>query len=147
MSDSDVQAAQEGPEKKVERLLREGEPAEFNDVPAERVQDKTIRAGFLRALIAKRLTDASVAPLGITITDAIIEGDLVFRGFGSSSSPLPGLDLSRCEINGTLDLTESCWTSVNLESCTLRGLTAPRLRVESGFAPTILWSRQRVRRR
>jgi hypothetical protein len=123
------------PETPVERRIRvcleKGEPTSFADVAMD--AEKTVSPVFLRDLIVRRLTDPRVAPVGIAITGAIIDGDLSCRGFASADNPLPGLDLSRCTIRGKLDLSDSYWTSIVLDGCSLEGLKAIRLKVDNGL--------------
>jgi hypothetical protein len=117
----------------VAHSLRADRAADFTDIADDRADEKTVRAAFLRALIVARLSDASVAPTAIAITGAIIDGDLSCRGLGSTTNPLPVLDLTGCEIRGELDLAASCWYSVTVNDCRLRGLKAAGLRVENGL--------------
>ncbi|TAJ39750.1 MAG: hypothetical protein EPO55_11260 [Reyranella sp.] len=77
--------------------------------------------------------DPAIAPLGFVITGAKIRGNLDLRNFGTSTNPLPTLELSHCDLEGTLDLTDSCWSSVVLEGTSLNGLVGARMRLESGL--------------
>lgn len=115
------------------RCAREMRMADFGDIAPQRAREKTIRARFLQDLIASRLKDVSVAPIGIAITGAEIEGDFSCVGFASATAPLPGLSLLGCRILGSVDFSDSCWTSIELDSCRLANLRAPRLHVERDF--------------
>jgi hypothetical protein len=108
------------------RCLREGRMCDFGDVVTD--ADKLVRAKFLRNLVVARLSDVGVAPTAISLNNAIIEGDLDCAGFGTAADPLPPLDLAGSTVNGILNLTDSCWTSVRLDDCILSGLSASRLR-------------------
>jgi hypothetical protein len=114
------------------RCLREGRMCNYADVVID--DDKRVRAKFLRDVVVARLSDVSVAPTAIALNNAIIDGDLDCAGFGSAADPLPPLDLAGSIIDGTLNLTDSCWTSVRLDDCTLSGLTASRLRSDGAIS-------------
>lgn len=116
------------------RCLRADRLADFRDVPDSRPGEKTIRATFLRALVVARLSDPSVAPTGIEIIGAVIDDDLICRGLASAGDPLPDLNLSDCSIRGVLDLSGTCWTSVNIDRCTLGGLSANGMRVDGSLS-------------
>lgn len=117
----------------VARCLRADRLADFGDVPDSRPGEKTIRATFLRAMVVARLSDPSIAPTGIEIIGAIIDGDLICRGLASAGDPLPDLNLSDCRIRGVVDLSGTCWTSVNIDRCTLCGLSANGMRVDGSL--------------
>jgi hypothetical protein len=118
----------------VSSAVSSGKAVDFTDIPSDQAARKTIAAGFLRECILRRLADRAPTALVITIKGAIIDGDLSLDGLGRPSDPLPALDLSKCVVNGTVDLSNSSWMSVRLDECTLRGLKATCLTVESTFS-------------
>ena len=112
----------------VRDCLEEGRVARFDKERSN--EERTIRASFLRNLAVRRLTDVGVAPMSIALDNVIVEGDLQFAGIGSTTAPLPPLSLTNSEIPGSIDLSDSAWTSVTLDGSHIASLTAPGLRVE-----------------
>src|SRR6476646_7944134 len=99
----------------VSSAVSSGKAVDFMDIPSDQAARKTIAAGFLRECILRRLADRAPTALVITIKGAIIDGDLSLDGLGRPSDPLPALDLSKCVVNGTVDLSNSSWMSVRLD--------------------------------
>jgi len=121
----------DGAEQRVARSLREGFTVTFN--ASEPAAEKTVTAAFLRNLLLGCVTDPSIAPVGVAIVGATITGNLSCVAFGSTAAPLPALDLSKCELAGKLDLTDSCFSSVTLTGCSMHGLKATWLNVGNGL--------------
>src|SRR4051794_34476002 len=107
------------PEDFVRDQLKQGFTVAFR--PDQPVEQRTISAKFLRRLLLECVIQRDVAPVGVAINGARIEGDLTCIAFGSPAAPLPALDLTGCELLGRLELTDSCFSSVIFKDCIMRG--------------------------
>jgi hypothetical protein len=125
------------PEDFVRDQLKQGFTVAFR--PDQPVEQRTISAKFLRRLLLECVIQRDVAPVGVAINGARIEGDLACIAFGSPAAPLPALDLTGCELLGRLELTDSCFSSIIFKDCIMRGFKAPYLFVGNGLRADNVW--------